>query len=123
MRLDWIMNPLALYGALAAAMIAFLVTWLGVEARIRVLRQTAMQSGLALAQQFEEMGAAMEGLRENVAEIGSRPAPADTRLNPARRALALRMRRRGASAATVAAALGVPQNELDLLWKLQKVVE
>ena len=119
MRLDWIASPLALYAALAAAMVALLVTWLGVEARIRAMRKAAMQIRLTLAQQFEEMGAAMEGLRENVAEIGSRPAPADTRLNPARRALALRMRRRGASAATVAAALGVPQNELELLWKLQ----
>jgi hypothetical protein len=40
-------------------------------------------------------------------------------LNLTRRAQALRMRRRGETPATIAAALRVPRNEIDLLLKIE----
>jgi hypothetical protein len=44
-------------------------------------------------------------------------------LNLTRRAQALRMQRRGESPATIAAALRLPRNEIDLLLKIQTLTD
>jgi hypothetical protein len=123
MHLDWILNPLAQYGMLAAGLIACLVLFAAVKVEVCVVRQKAQESEDALAAQVQEMEAALGHIRQSVTEIEERPVAVSPGLNLTRRAQALRMHHRGESVETIAAALSAPRNEIDLLLKLQGMLQ
>ena len=123
MHLDWIVNPLAQYGMLAAGLIACLTLFLAVKMEVCVVRKRALESGDALAGRVEEMESALGQIRQSVTDMERRPGTASPSLNLTRRAQALRMHRRGESVQTIAAALSAPQNEIELLLKLHAMVQ
>jgi hypothetical protein len=123
MHLDWLLHPLAQYGMLAAGLIACLVLFAAVKLEMCVELQTAQRSRDALAAQVQEMESALGHIRRSVTDIEERPGAAGPGLNLTRRAQALRMHRRGESVETIAAALSAPRNEIDLLLKLQTILQ
>jgi hypothetical protein len=123
MHLNWILSPLAQYVMLAAGLIACLALFAAVKTEMCVELQTAKQSRDALAAQVQEMESALGQIRQSVTDIEERPAAVSPGLNLTRRAQALRMHRRGESVETIAAALSAPRNEIDLLLKLQAMLQ
>jgi hypothetical protein len=123
MHFDWIASPVTLYAILAAALLTALVLFVSMKCEIEAARRLALEAG-------EAVNVARSSLAEELAIIratGPAPAPLETPaaagecLNLTRRAAALRMDRRGEGVSTIAAALRVSQNEVELLLKLQKL--
>jgi|ERR1039458_8527246 hypothetical protein len=123
MHLDWILNPLAQYGMLAAGLIACLALFLAMKLEVCAVGQRAQQSRDALAGRVEEMESALGQIRRSVTDIEERPGTVSPGLNLTRRTQALRMHRRGESVQTIAAALSAPSNEIELLLKLQAMLQ
>lgn len=121
MSLDWIVNPVAIYGMLAAALAACAAPFLVMRAEIRAVRRRAEESESAAKLRLEETELAMERLRKSVADAGELPAAPPPGLNLTRRAQAVRMYQRGEGVATIAAALRAPRNEIELLIRLQEM--
>ncbi len=65
----------------------------------------------------------LEELRRQLKErpLEQIPSAPPSAINLSKRAQALRMHRRGEPAATIAAALSIPQNEVELLLKLDRM--
>jgi hypothetical protein len=82
-----------------------------VDAIRRSTREAAAASAAALA--------AQPAAPKREGEGNELPFVSGQDLNLTRRAQAIRMQRRGESAATIAAALRVPRNEIELLLKIQ----
>ena len=123
MHLNWILNPLAQYGMLAAGLIACLALFLAVKLEVGAVRQRERESRDALAAQVREMESALGQIRQSVTGMEERPFAVRPGLNLTRRTQALRMHRRGESAQTIAAALSAPRNEIELLLKLQSMLQ
>ena len=123
MHLDWILNPLTQYGMLAAGWIACVVLFLAVKVEVSEVRQGTQKSRDALAAQVQEVESALGHIRQSVTEIEERPVAVSPGLNLTRRTQALRMHHRGESVETIAAALSAPRNEIDLLLKLQSMLQ
>ena len=123
MHWDWILNPLAQYGMLAAGLLACLALFAAVKLEMCVELQTAKQSRDALAAEVQAMETALGQIRQSVTGIEERPVAVSPGLNLTRRTQALRMHRRGESIQTIAAALSAPRNEIELLLKLQAMLQ
>ena len=127
--MDWIVSPLAFYAVVAAALVGSLALFLTVKFEVCAARKRFQISGNALAGRLEATESAMQQMREAlakaddcaVAQIEGQNRALQPGLNLTRRAQALRMRRRGESIATIAAALRAPLNEIELLVKLQEI--
>ena len=128
MNLDWILSPLTAYALIALALASCIACFISVQGQVYRLRRAANASQDALKQKIEEM-------ESTVSTIGRRPEPqvievpvrpsAGVRpsLNLTKRTQALRMRRRGESIESIAAALATPRNEIELLVKVYEMVE
>jgi hypothetical protein len=82
-------------------------------------RQQAMQSELGVLR--SQMAELQAGLADSQTR-GSAPAPGSmSGLNLNRRVQAIRLSRRGDSPGAIAAALGVPQGEVELLLKVRQM--
>jgi hypothetical protein len=118
---NWLFHALELYGMLALTALCFLYA-LVLHAKVRGIARDhreqceTLQGGLSRA--LEAMGQ----LRAQLEEAAVQSPPATPALGPAinlnKRGHALRMSRRGESPETIAGALGVPRNEVDLLLKV-----
>ncbi len=127
--LDWLLHPIAMFAFIAVA--AGLNLWLFFTLKIEGAKSSAEAEGRA-----RELEAAVADLRLRVHVLESRAAeepepveavvpapelpPGD--LNLTRRAQALRLARRGETPAKIASALGIPQNEVELLLKVQGIL-
>ena len=120
MNLDWITNPLAIYGVLAAGGTAAL--HLVVSTRIEMRRQQKrhVAESLSLREAIAALKVIVEATCVDVKQNVLSPADYTpfTGLNVHKRAEALRMYRRGNDSHTVAAALGLPPAEVALLEKV-----
>jgi hypothetical protein len=122
MNLEWILNPLTIYGVVAVALLVCLGLSLGTKLELIRVRRAAQESQNAADKKIEEMERSMVKLAEQSAQ--SQPGgPIRHSINLTKRAQALRMSRRGESAESITAALAVPRNEVELLLKVQGVVE
>jgi hypothetical protein len=108
---------------LAAGLIACLALFLAMKLEVCAVGQRAQQSRDALAGRVEEMESALGQIRRSVTDIEERPGTVSPGLNLTRRTQALRMHRRGESVQTIAAALSAPSNEIELLLKLQAMLQ
>jgi hypothetical protein len=126
MQLDWILSPMAQYTFLALALAGCLALFVSMKREIAQVRLSARESNDAATSSAAAMTAELAA--ELTAELAVIRKDMETiepvsltgqELNLTRRAQALRMRRRGESPATIAAALRVPRNEIDLLLKLE----
>lgn len=115
-----------LAGVLGLGLIGSLVLWIATKMDVRAVRK-------ALDAYRESNEAAIQELRASVEALKSAPAanPAPVAsnalavqgLNLTNRTKALRMHRRGESIPSIAASLGVAQEEIELLLKLERLLE
>ena len=128
MQLDWLLNPITLYSASAVC----LVTSLAVVVRAKL--HAAPQENLSIVpetvsqpddSEIRGLKLEMEQMRESVCRLEeSLPVRASGNgLNPTKRAVALRMHRRGEAVTSISAALETPSNEIALLLKLHPLTE
>jgi hypothetical protein len=120
MELNWLLSPLGLYAFLALALAGCLALFLSMKREIALLRRSFLESRDAAAASAAALAAELAALRQEM-ERSEAVWPAGQELNLTQRAQALRMQRRGESPATIAAALRVPRNEIDLLLKIQNL--
>jgi hypothetical protein len=120
MQLLWILSPLAQFSFLAITVIVCLALSLSLKREIDVVRRSSRDAAAASATALAAGLATLKREQEN--ENREPPVVTGQDLNLTRRAQALRMQRRGEPAPTIAAALRIPRNEVDLLLKVQKLV-
>jgi hypothetical protein len=121
MWLDWILSPIGLYAFLTLALFCCLALFLSMKREIALVRRSFTGSRDAAEASAATLAAQLAALRKDM-QSNEAPSSPGQELNLTRRAQALRMQRRGESPATIAAALRVPRNEIDLLLKMQKLV-
>ena len=128
MNLDWILNPLVCYALIAVALATCLAIFISYKSEVYRLRRAAAVSQQDMKRQIEEMQSTVAQIGQHRQEIpielpAIRPAALRSSLNLTRRAQALRMRRRGESVESIAAALSTPRNEIELLLKVYEMLE
>ena len=126
MNFDWILNPLTPLAAIALALAACIACFLSTKSEVYRLRRTAAETERELARKLEQVESEVATMGQQQAEPPL-PLPMVPTVRPSlnltRRTQALRMRRRGETAESIAAALAAPRNEIELLLKVYEMVE
>ncbi len=120
MTMDWM--PLVLFGVLVLSGTCVLYTFV-LHLRIQTMVRRGRDERERLERHLAEVGEAAERWRAEREET-ARPSPVPTAgqpLNLNKRGQVLRMRRRGENPETIAAALSIPRNEVDLLLKVHQM--
>jgi len=123
----WLDDPLAYYGlsgaGLAGCLYLFLSAKRDLRAAVRRLDKERMVMETAIRLISTEFREVAEKLRESEERTGMLVAPPPPRsgLNLNTRTQALRMHRRGDRPEQIAAALAMPESEVELLLKVQQV--
>jgi hypothetical protein len=114
---EWILNPPAQCAAACMRLLDSLFFWMGerIEASKRRRGIVAIAKSTGAAPREETARTVPEMPNEYPGTIQS--------LNLTRRARAMHMRRRGDEPHTIAAALGVPPGEIELLFKLDRIIQ
>ena len=126
MNLDWILSPITSYAVIALALVACIACFLSIKREIYRLRRAADVAEQAVQRKIEVIESSVAGMAEHqptAAELVLRPPTLRRSLNLTRRTQALRMRRRGESIESIAAALATPRNEIELLLKVYEMLE
>ena len=128
MNLDWILSPLVSYALIAVALAMCIAIFISYKSEVHRLRRAAATSQQDMKRQIEEMQSTVAQIGQQRQEMPAeapaiRPAALRPSLNLTRRAQALRMRRRGESVESIAAALATPRNEVELLVKVYEMLE
>jgi len=121
---DWLSltHPIEMYGVLALAGSCLLYAFI-VHLEMRTLSRRGLERHERLENRLALMAEATERMQSQLEET-ERPAPAaqpGQSLNLNKRGQVLRMRRRGETPETIAAALRIPQNEVTLLLKVHEL--
>ena|SRR5689334_478985 len=121
---DWLSltHPIEMYGVLALAGSCLLYAFI-VHLEMRTLSRRGLERHERLENRLALMAEAAERMQSQLEETG-RPAAAShpgQSLNLNKRGQVLRMRRRGETPETIAAALRIPQNEVTLLLKVHEL--
>lgn len=125
MRLEWILHPVMTYAEIAIGL--FLCFFLFITLK-RDLYASEARVGKKLAALETDCQAKIERLDERWAELSQvsnlliPPPPPRSGLNLSKRSQALQMHRRGETPLEIAATLAIPQNEVELLVKVQNVL-
>ena len=131
--MNWLMNPVnqiaVLCGVLGLGMLGSLTLWISTKMDVRALKKALEDYREATDAKLEELRTALETAKETM------PAPVATAapvvagplsvqgLDLTNRTKALRMARRGEPVASISASLGVAQEEIELLLKLERLLE
>jgi hypothetical protein len=120
----WILEPLSHTVILGGGLAGALSLWISAKIEMRVFRKTFDAFRLSAEGEIRELRTKIEQLQ---AKPEPDPAPAPVMnvqsLNLTTRTKALRMHRRGEAIPSIAAALGAQQEEIDLLLKLDRMLE
>ena len=125
MHLEWLLNPVAPYAAVAIGMVSCMALFVSLKRDLRVSEGRWMKK---LAAMETEWSARMESLDERWNELSQissllvPPTPPRSGLNLSKRSQALQMFRRGETPLDIAAALSLPRNEVELLARVQQLV-
>lgn len=125
MHLQWLLNPAMPYAVIAIGLGLCLFLFVSLK---RDLRACDLRSRKKLAALEAEWQAKMESLDERWKELSQisnllvPPAPPRSGLNLTKRSQALQMHRRGEGPQQIAEALSLPQNEVELLVKVQQIM-
>ena len=124
MTIDWLpsIHALELYGVLTMAGTCLLYTFV-LHMGIRAMLRRASDDRRFLRNRLAELAESIERLRAEHEEA-ARPSAVPTSGQPLtlnKRGQVLRMRRRGENPETIAAALSIPRNEVDLLLKVHQM--
>jgi len=119
--------PLSYYLLLAGALSACLYLFLILKREIRKLEARWSQRHHKLEETIQALRTDLEEMRNRLQEAEERagllvpPAPLRSGLNLSKRSQALRMAARGESPEHIAAALSLPDSEVQLLLKVQRL--
>jgi hypothetical protein len=117
-----LVHPLELYGVLALTGSCLLYAFT-VHLKMRTLAKRGRERHAELESRLARVAEVAEQLRTQLEEV-TRPSPVVGQpLNLNKRGQVLRMRRRGENPETIAAALAVPRNEVDLLLKVHQLAQ
>ena len=134
MNAQWLMNPVnqiaILCGALGVGMLGSVTLWISTKMNVRAVKKAFEVYREATDSKIEELRAALESAKET---MKAAPAPVAAAIAPGplsvqgldltNRTKALRMARRGEQVASISASLGVAQEEIELLLKLERLLE
>lgn len=130
--MNWLMNPVnqiaILCGVLGVGMLGSLTLWISTRMDVRALKKALedyREATKTTEAKIEELRTALETTKETA------PVPAPVATGPlsvqgldlTNRTKALRMARRGEQVASISATLGVAQEEIELLLKLERLLE
>jgi hypothetical protein len=127
-RLDWILHPALQYGLLGAGLGLCLYLFFTLKQEIGALEGRGREKDTALAEAMAAVRAALDEVRAETRAIQEQtgmlvpPAPTASGFNLSKRGQVLQMHRRGQSPAQIAASLGLPRTEIDLLIKVHQIV-
>jgi hypothetical protein len=124
MNSQWTLTLVIQYGLIALGFIGFLLLWITAKIEIRTVQSALANSRISADTEIRSLSAGIEELRGLQKVEPAPPFPAGAQsLNLTKRAQALRMHRRGETIASIAAALEAPSNEVELLLKLDSIIE
>ena len=107
----------------AACLMASLALWISTKIEARASRKSLQALRLSIESTMKELGARVEELQSAPPShpIASAVTPVQS-LNLTTRAKALRLHSRGETVSSIAAALGIQREEIDLLVKLDRLL-
>jgi|SRR5579872_6825769 len=123
--LDWMLHPVLMYALTAAGLVLCVALFLSLK---RDMLSSEARGRKQVSALETDWAAKMELIDERWKELsqisGLLVAPAAPRsgLNLNKRSQALRLSRKGEGPRDIAAALSIPQNEVELLVKVQKIM-
>lgn len=125
-HLEWLLNPLTVYAMAAAALTLSLTLFVGIKrelAKALALAEESQSLWDAERMLIPGMQSEFETMRDILRKLEAAPPPPLPRIGPGieftKRAQALRMRHRGETPASIAAAMESPVNEIELMLKVQ----
>jgi hypothetical protein len=124
MHLDWILQPVISYVFTAAGIGLCLFLFVSLKRDLQACDARSAKKCAALETEWTEKLAVLQALQMELSQASdARIAPAPTRsgMNLKKRSQALQLSRRGESTQEIAAALSLPQNEVELLIKVQRI--
>lgn len=126
LALDILLHPLAAYVALTLGIGLSIALFVQVKLEMRRQSKRWAEERSALQATNLALQGALDGLRREPAAQENAPANSMPALRPSlnmtRRSQILRLHHRGEAPDQIAAALGVPVNEVDLMLKVNKMV-
>jgi hypothetical protein len=124
MRFDWLLNPITQYTALAIGLTGCLALFVAAKRELQRFRRAAGESNKSIYSSVDGLAEEIRAIRASVRKLESVPMapPSGSSVNLTRRAQALRMHRRGDPVNSIAPALGAPRNEIELLLKVDHLL-
>jgi DNA-binding NarL/FixJ family response regulator len=128
MPLERVLLPLSYYALLVSGIALCLYLFLVVKVEVRKLEARWKRRHQGLEETVHQMQAELAEIRDRLREAEERagvlvpPAPPRSGLNLSKRTQALRMFARGESPEHIAAALSLPEGEVELLVKVQRML-
>lgn len=127
MRLDWILlHPAAPYAALAIGLGLCMLLFLSLKRELRAAEERGQKKLADVEADWQAKMGILDERWEDLSQISRLlvpPTPPRSGLNVTRRSQVLQLFRRGKSPQEIAAALSLPNNEVDLLVKVQRIAE
>lgn len=124
LNLDWVLSPLALYILCSLCLGGSLLLWISFKKELHLVRSNTKQSYDLLYGNFQDLSNSIEMIRQTRRPIETdiNPTVSCRGFDPASRTEALRRLNLNEPAAGVAATLRLPQNEVELLLKIDRVL-
>jgi hypothetical protein len=126
MNVDWIVAPLTQAAFLGAGLLGSLALWMSARSAARAASREIEKLRIFTEATIRDLTAQIQEMRaERGSETPPVPAPVMNMqgFNLTTRTKVLRMHRRGETASSIASALGVQHEEVDLLLKLDRMLE
>ncbi len=127
--MNTLIHPLLQYVFLTAGLVLCTFLFLTLKQDLQRLRRRETGRQLRLEETLEQLRREIVAIQRGLADVEAKAAtfpqfsPPKPGMNTSRRSQVLRMHRRGERPEQIAAALGLPQNEVDLLLKVQQAVQ
>jgi hypothetical protein len=128
MRLEWILHPVITYILLGAGLSLCLYLFFTLKAEIRAQEKRRQEGQATVTAAVAAVRTALDEMRAELREVQEQtgmlvpPTPAKSGLNLSKRGQVLQMYRRGQAPEQIAASLGLPLTEIELLIKVHQIV-
>jgi len=120
---DWVLSPLILCALSGVGLLASLGLWIAAKLEIGAVRNEVSDSRGAMTIRVQEVVASLHQLlQDRETEIVPPVGGFGEGVNLTKRSQILRMRRRGETETSIAAAVQVPRNEVELVLKLDQLL-
>jgi len=124
MNLQWILNPATQYFAMGLILIAVLGAALSVKRELHTALARAKEAREEASGSIGDLARQVEELRLELKQREAEPAPQQLweSIDLSKRSRVLRMYHRGEELPSIAGALNVPLNEIELLLKIDQIL-